>query len=116
MFIILTETWSFINSSMMYVSPLRILCSVHYESCILSLYSHVLLTATIGLPDPLGTAEAHFTHHISAHQPGVVWALQGDDGPHVGSIALDDPLGAQGWQRPGGALLGKGCKLKHNAL
>ena len=110
MFIILTETWSFINSSMIYVSPLRTLCSVHYESSILSLYSHVLLTATIGFPDPLGAAGAHFTHHITAHQPGVVWALQGDDGAHVGSVALDDPLGAQGWPRPGGALLGEGCK------
>lgn len=55
----------------------------------------VLLTLAEGSPHPLGAVVAHDTLQIVAHQLVFVRTLQGNDGAHVGPIALDDPLGAQ---------------------
>lgn len=56
---------------------------------------------------------AHDAHKLIPNQFVFVWALQGDDCAHTGAIALDDLLGAQGWQGHGFALSpGLTCKQK----
>lgn len=59
---------------------------------------------TVGLPHPVGAVGIHDAHQLTPHQFVFGWALQGDDCAHVGAIALDDPLGAQGWQGHGRTL------------
>ncbi len=62
------------------------------------------LTFTVGFPHPVGAVGARNTHQLTSHQSVFGWALQGNDCAHGGAIALDDPLGAQGWQGHGSAL------------
>lgn len=63
-----------------------------------------LLTFTVGLPHPVGAVGAHDTHQLTSYQFVSGWALQGNDCAHIGTVALYDPLGAQGWQGHGCAL------------
>lgn len=63
-----------------------------------------LLTFTVGLPHPVGAVGAHNTHQLTSHQFVFGRALQGNDCAHSGTVALDDPLRAQGWQGHGCAL------------
>lgn len=56
---------------------------------------------------------AHDAHELIPHQLVFVWALQGDDCAHAGTISLDDLLGAQGWKGHGFALSpGLTCEAK----
>lgn len=63
-----------------------------------------VLTFAIGLPNPMGAVGVHDTRQLASDQFVLGWALQGDDCAHTGTVALDDRLGAQGWQGDGCAL------------
>lgn len=63
-----------------------------------------LLTFTVRLPRPVSVVVVHDAHHFAPNQSVFCWALQGNNGAHGGAVALDDPLGAQSWQRHWGAL------------
>lgn len=79
----------------------------------LSVCFQCLHTSAVGLPDPVAAVGAHDAHKLIPNQFVFVWALQGDDCAHTGAIALDDLLGAQGWQGHGFALSpGLTCKQK----
>lgn len=66
--------------------------------------SQFLLTFTVGVPHPVRAVGAHDTHQLTSDQFIFGWALQGNDCAHIGTVALDDRLGAQGWQGHGCAL------------
>lgn len=51
---------------------------------------------TVGLADPLGAIRAEFTRQLS-NQFVFVRALQGNDCSDIGTVSLDDPLGAHIW-------------------
>lgn len=65
---------------------------------------YVSLTFTVGLSHPVGAVGVHHAHQLTSNQFMFGWALQGNDCAHIGTIALDDPLGAKGWQGHGRAL------------
>lgn len=46
----------------------------------------------------MGTVGIHDACQLTSHQFVFCWALQGNDSAHIGAVALDDPLGAEGWQ------------------
>ena len=52
----------------------------------------------------MGAIDVPDAHQLFSYQFVIGWALQGDDGAHISTIALDDPLGAQCWQGHGCAL------------
>lgn len=79
----------------------------------LSVCFQCLHTSAVGLPNPVAAVGAHDAHKLIPNQFVFVWALQRDDCAHTGAIALDDLLGAQGWQGHGFALSpGLTCKQK----
>lgn len=52
----------------------------------------------------MGAVCSQDTSQITANQLVFGRTLQGNDRAHISAVALDDPLGAQGWQRHGHAL------------
>lgn len=52
----------------------------------------------------MGAVGVRDTPQLTSDQSVFGRALQGNDCAHIGTVALDDPLGAQGWQGHGRAL------------
>lgn len=64
----------------------------------------LLLTFTVRLPHPVGAVHGQDAPQLTSYQSVFGWTLQGNNGAHVGAVALGDLLGAQGRQWHGRTL------------